>query len=132
MRNSDTTAVGNILIVDDDAAITDVLGLMLSNTNYRIYKANSGAEALSLAEKMDFDLILTDIIMPGISGYDMCRKIKENPASRDIPVIFISGKSEQEDAGRSFEQGGLSYVKKPFTAKQIRDLVKLVLESTAS
>ncbi len=75
------------------------------------------------------NLVLMDITMPDGDGYDTTQRLKQIPQLKHVPVIFLTGRSPQEDGGRSFHAGGLTYVKKPFGAKQLQDLVDLALQS---
>lgn len=131
MNNESRSESASILIIDDDQAVTGVVKAVLEKDGYSVLEAHSGAEGLATAEELHPDLIIMDISMPDMDGYAATEKIKENPAIRDIPVIFLSGRSAIEDGGRSFAKGGLTYMRKPFTNKQIRDLVVLTLQAIA-
>ena len=89
----------------------------------------TGSEAVRTASDLKPDLIVMDITMPEMDGYEATARIKEDPALKETPVIFLTGKSVEEDAGRAFAQGGLTFVCKPFSNQQIRDLVNLTLDS---
>lgn len=131
MNNESRSESASILIIDDDQAVTGVVKAVLEKDGYSVLEAHSGTEGLAKAEELRPDLIIMDISMPDMDGYAATEKIKENPAIRDIPVIFLSGRSAIEDGGRSFAKGGLTYMRKPFTNKQIRDLVALTLQAIA-
>ena len=104
----------DILIVDDTPANLDLLCGMLRDRGYRVRVATSGARALAAVRAELPDLLLLDVNMPGMSGYDVCRQIKADEALRGIPVIFISALDEVVDKVRAFEAGGVDYVTKPF------------------
>lgn len=131
MNNESRSESASILIIDDDQAVTGVVKAVLEKDGYSVLEAHSGTEGLAKAEELRPDLIIMDISMPDMDGYAATEKIKENPSLRDIPVIFLSGRSAIEDGGRSFAKGGLTYMRKPFTNKQIRDLVVLTLQAIA-
>jgi len=102
-----------ILVVDDVVENVDVLFHLLK-TDYTLAAARSGAKALHMVKKRLPDLILLDIIMPEMDGYEVCRRLKADNATRDIPVIFISSLSEAIDEARAFNLGAVDYITKPF------------------
>ncbi|WP_027186588.1 response regulator [Desulfovibrio inopinatus] len=104
-----------ILIVDDEKTNIDVI-VGLLNTQYKTVVALNGEQALKRLERPPLpDLILLDIMMPGMDGYEVCRLIKENPTTRHIPVIFITGKSDEQDEAKGFQAGAVDYITKPFS-----------------
>jgi len=117
-----------LLVVDDTPDNIVVLSALLKDT-YRIKVAKHGAKALELAGSDDPpDLILLDIMMPEIDGYEVCRRLKENPALKDIPVIFLSALNEAVDKVKAFQAGGVDYVTKPFQAEEVRARVETHLK----
>lgn len=117
-----------ILIVDDLPKNIMVLGNNLINSNYQIAYARSGAEAIKLTETNDFDLILLDIMMPGMDGYETCKRILTNPKTSLVPIIFITAKNDYESIVKGFEVGAKDYVTKPFNSKELLARVKTHLE----
>ncbi len=109
----------DILIVDDTLANLRLLGRMLAKQGYRPRPVPSGALALQAVEAEPPDLILLDINMPGMNGYEVCAKLKADSRFRDIPVIFISALGETEDKLRAFSAGGVDYVSKPFHFEEV-------------
>ena len=109
----------NILVVDDTPANLHLLVALLSDKGYRVRPVNSGELALKTAQANLPDLILLDVAMPGIDGYEVCRRLKAQPKTRDIPVIFISAHDASEDKLRAFEMGGVDYVSKPFQVEEV-------------
>ncbi|MBU2552122.1 MAG: diguanylate cyclase [Proteobacteria bacterium] len=104
-----------ILIVDDETINIDSLVALL-NPDYRTVAAKDGPRALGLLKKKPLpDLILLDVMMPGMDGYEVCRMIKEHPATRDIPAIFITGRNDEQDEARGFQSGAVDYIAKPFS-----------------
>jgi len=91
-----------------------LLSLMLNKQGYRVEKATSGTEALESANRLLPDIILLDIRMPDIDGYEVCKRLKADPATKDIPVIFISSIEESTDKVEAFSVGGVDYISKPF------------------
>jgi len=116
--------IPNILIVDDIPANLKVLGDILKGEGYKVRPVPSGALALQVAEKERPDLILLDIMMPDMDGYEVCRRLKENKFLHDIPVIFISALSETNDVVKALKYGGVDYITKPFRAEEILARVK--------
>ena len=117
-----------ILIVDDNPRNVEVVANLLSGNNYDIEFAVSGEEALEWVEKAAFDLILMDIMMPGIDGYEACRQIREKEACRDVPVIFLTAKTDTESLSKAFRAGGVDYVSKPFRSEELLARVATHLE----
>jgi PAS domain S-box-containing protein len=114
----------NILVVDDKKENVLVLTRILKKHGYRVQTANSGQAALEAARATPPDLVLLDIMMPGMKGYDVCRHLKADEKTQDIPVIFITALSETEDKLRGFESGGVDYIIKPFQPKEVVARVK--------
>ena len=104
----------SVLIVDDTIYNIQLLSLMLNKQGYRVEKATSGTEALESANQLLPDIILLDIRMPDIDGYEVCKRLKANPVTKDIPVIFISSIEESTDKVEAFSVGGVDYISKPF------------------
>ena len=109
----------NILVVDDTAANLQLLTGMLKGRGYRVRPVSSGEMALRAVETHAPDLILLDISMPEMDGYEVCRRLKEDERWRDIPVLFISALSDTEDKVRAFQAGGIDYVGKPFQFEEV-------------
>ena len=112
-----------LLIVDDAPENIDVLRMILSDV-YIVKAATSGQMALKIVALQPPDLILLDVVMPGVSGYEVCRQLKENEATRDIPVIFVTARSDVEDEALGFELGGADYITKPVSPSTVRARVR--------
>ena len=110
---------GSILIVDDTPENITVLRLMLTEQGYRVRPALSGEIALKAVQADPPDLILLDILMPEMDGYEVCRKLKTDEKVRHIPIIFISALNELEDKVEAFSEGGVDYISKPFQAEEV-------------
>jgi len=108
-----------ILIVDDTPENLRVLGDMLDQQGYEVRIATSGPNALENATAAPPDLILLDILMPGMDGYEVCRRLKENDKLRRIPVIFISALAMPDQKTRAFQEGAADFVTKPFQAEEV-------------
>ena len=108
-----------ILLVDDNPTNIRVAAKILRQENYNISFAQNGRDALQKAGSINFDTILLDIMMPGMDGYEVCEKLKSNPLTRQVPVIFLTAKTETENVVRAFELGGADYVTKPFNSQEL-------------
>ncbi len=108
-----------ILIVDDNTINVDVLRKSLEIKGYEISMAPNGEIALKIAPKLNPDLILMDLMMPGMDGFETCQKIKSIPELKDIPIIFVTGKNATEDIVNSFRAGGVDYISKPFRTEEV-------------
>jgi putative two-component system response regulator len=101
-----------VLAVDDSPENLDLVKGILGG-DYIVKAAINGKMALKIAEKQPPDLILLDILMPGMDGYQVCEQLKSNPATEQIPVIFLTGKDQTTDEARGFELGAVDYILKP-------------------
>jgi putative two-component system response regulator len=119
---------GNILIVDDTPANLTLLSKMLGDRGYRIRPVPSGSLALRAAASDPPDLILLDITMPEMDGFEVCRQLKEDARLRDVPVIFISALTETEGKVKAFKRGGVDYVTKPFQIEEVEARVETHLK----
>lgn len=117
-----------ILIVDDNAENLRVLKNVLDQPGRDVRAATSGPPALAVAQKMPIDLILLDINMPGMDGYEVCRRLKSHPATQDIPVIFLSANTETENIVQGFALGGADYITKPFEIAEVEARVNTHLQ----
>jgi CheY-like chemotaxis protein len=121
-----------ILVVDDDENILSLERTILEQKGFDVTAAGGGAEALKLLGEHAFDLVLLDVMMPEIDGFTVCRKIKEDPRLKDVPVIFLTAKGGGEALAEGFESGAVMYINKPFTANKLLTIVNTMLESRAS
>ena len=117
-----------ILIADDTNFMRKILIKILEKAKYRIAVAKSGKDVLSFVEKRNPDLILLDIIMPEMDGIETCRRLKSNNNTNDIPIIFITAKTEIDDLVKGFEAGAVDYVKKPFNPLELLARVNVHIE----
>jgi PleD family two-component response regulator len=109
----------DILIVDDIADNIRFLSNFLTDKGYNVRKALSGRTALKAISALPPDLLLLDVNMPEITGYEVCQALKENPNTREIPVIFLSAGNELSDKAKAFEAGAVDYVSKPFSLEEV-------------
>ena len=121
-----------ILLVDDNVKNIEVLANLLSEKGYDVEIALNGPDALTLVASESFDLILLDIMMPEMDGFEVCEKIKEDTDKNEIPIIFLTAKTDTESIQKAFDIGGLDYVNKPFNTKELLARVKTHVELKVS
>lgn len=117
-----------LLIVDDTPANLRLLSHVLSKEGYKYVEATNGEEALKLAQEHVPDLILLDIMMPGMDGFEVIKKIKSNDSLEDIPIIFLSSLTETDDKVQGFKYGGVDYITKPFQKEETLARIKAHLQ----
>ena len=120
MSDQAESAAEKILIVDDKTANLDLLREMLAPLGYQIYFATSGAKAIDIAATVHPDLVLLDVMMPDMDGFGTCRRFKGDEALEEIPVIFVTARTDVEDLARGFEAGAVDYVTKPVKQPEVR------------
>jgi len=120
--------VGTLLVVDDDAGNRDMLARRLRRQGYAVATAAGGEAALELLNKHSFDLVLLDMLMPGINGYEVLKRMKSHPSLRHIPVLMISALDEINDIVRCIEIGAEDYLSKPFNPVFLRARIGAALE----
>lgn len=118
----------NILVVDDDPENLALLTRILQRKGYNAHGVSSGEEALDAAKTSHPDLILLDVLMPGMDGYETCRRLRAETSLAGIPVLFISGKSDSVDRLEAFHAGGIDYITKPFDGREVIARVKAHLD----
>ncbi len=113
-----------ILIVDDNPRNIQLLAKVLTEADYKIEFALNGYEALEWIKNKTFNLVLLDIMMPEMNGYEVCQKMKEIPGTKEIPVIFLTALDSSESITKAFETGGVDYVSKPFNTHELLSRIK--------
>lgn len=117
-----------ILIIDDMPKNIQVAASILQKNGYQMAFAQDGPTALAQIDSKRFDLILLDIMMPQMDGFEVCRRIKANPNHRDIPIIFLTAKDDADSIVKGFELGAMDYLTKPFNGAELQARVKTQLE----
>ena len=115
-----------ILVVDDTSSVRDLICDYLSKGGYKVIKANNGKEALEQAVNKQPDIIITDIVMPEMNGFELCRSIKKNPITQNSRIVFCSSKTQKIDQLWGIKQGADIYITKPFTEKDLIEAVQSV------
>jgi|UniRef100_A0A7C5EL69 two-component system phosphate regulon response regulator PhoB len=116
-----------ILVVEDEENIRELLRYNLEKEGYRVKVAASGEEALKLARVMPPDLILLDLMLPGLDGLEVCRVLKQDPVTRPLPIIMLTAKGEEADIVTGLELGADDYITKPFTLRVVLARLRAVL-----
>lgn len=126
--NGRATSEGRILIVDDETSIRLICRLNLRSTGFDTLEASDGASAIALARSERPDLILLDIMLPEVDGWTVAEELATKDETRDIPILFLSARSDVADQELGHEKGGLGYITKPFDPMAMTDTVRSVLE----
>jgi CheY-like chemotaxis protein len=127
---SRATSEGRILVVDDESAIRLVCRVNLDSVGFDVLEAEDGETALSLAHAEPPDLILLDVMLPGLDGWEVAEKFSEMPETRNIPIVFLTARSAAADEQRGHAVGGVGYIGKPFDPDELSQKVMTVLERT--
>jgi len=124
-------AKGKILVVDDEIYIVHILDFSLGMEGYEVITALDGEQAVERAQAEKPDLIVLDIMMPKLDGYETCKALKQNPATHDIPVILLSAKGRNVDQKIGFEVGADDYITKPFSPRKLVERINAILGQTS-
>lgn len=119
--------MAKILIAEDERDIRDLVAFTLRFAGYEVFTAANGEEAVHLAPQVSPDLILMDVRMPRMTGYEACRILKLNPDLKDIPIVFLSAKGQEAEIQQGLEAGAEEYLLKPFAPDQLTSHVKTIL-----
>jgi len=123
---------GRILVVDDEIYIVHILDFSLGMEGYEVLTALDGEQALERLKSDKPDLIVLDIMMPKVDGYEVCRAIKANPETQHIPVILLSAKGRNVDQKMGFDVGADDYITKPFSPRKLVERINAILGQTVS
>lgn len=118
-----------ILVIDDEPEITEVVETFLKSSGYLVMCENSSIMAVERAKNFKPDLILLDIMMAGMDGYQICEELKKDADTQNIPILFLTGKDSRDDSGKSFKVGGDMFIKKPFSGDRLLEIINIVLVS---
>jgi len=121
-----------ILVIDDTVENLQVVSVILKGAQYAVSVARSGAQGLEIAERTPPDLVLLDLVMPGMDGFEACRRIKAHPTLREIPVIFLTASQETSDLLQGFQLGAVDYVTKPFNTAELLSRVQTHVQLRAA
>jgi two-component system, chemotaxis family, response regulator PixH len=115
-----------VLVVEDTRSEMELISHYLQQCGYKVIEAGTGKEAIRKAIAQRPDVILTDVVMPGMSGFELCRSLKKHPATENVPIVLCSSKSLDIDRFWGLKQGASAYLVKPFTQEQLIQIVRLV------
>jgi two-component system, chemotaxis family, response regulator PixH len=121
-----TTLMGTILVVEDTPSEMELMSYYLRESGYFVINAISAKEALNKAVEQQPDIIITDVVMPGMSGFELCRSLKKHPLTGKVPIIICTSKNQEIDRLWGMKQGADAYITKPFTREQLVRVVKSV------
>jgi len=119
--------MAKILIAEDERDIRDLVAFTLRFAGHEVFTATNGEEAVEMAPKVNPDLILMDVRMPRMTGYEACKVMKADPEMKDIPVVFLSAKGQENEIQQGLEVGAEEYLLKPFAPDQLTKRVKDIL-----
>jgi two-component system alkaline phosphatase synthesis response regulator PhoP len=125
-------AKGRILVVDDEIYIVHILDFSLGMEGYEVVTALDGEQALEKARSEKPDLIVLDIMMPKLDGYETCKRLKADPDTKDVPVILLSAKGRNVDQKVGFEVGADDYITKPFSPRKLVERINAILGNGTS
>ena len=116
-----------VLVVEDEAALATMLRYNLEKQGFRVEEAGDGHEALARLGELEPDIVLLDWMLPGLSGIEVCRQIRRRPATRDLPVIMVTARTEEQDAVRGLNTGADDYIAKPFNMEALLARMRALL-----
>ncbi|NJO57720.1 MAG: response regulator [Richelia sp. RM2_1_2] len=120
------TLLGTILVVEDSPSELELISHFLNESGYKVIKATGGKEALEKLELEKPDAIITDVVMPGMSGFELCRSLKKNPVTQKVPIVICSSKNQEIDRLWAMRQGADAYLTKPYTREELLRAIKSI------
>src|SRR5215510_1250184 len=120
--------MAHILVAEDERDIRELINFTLMFAGHKVTQAANGAEAVDLAAQVKPDLIMMDVRMPRMTGYEACRQMKLNDATKNIPVVFLSAKGQDEEIQTGIEAGAIAYILKPFAPDELTRRVNEILQ----
>lgn len=116
-----------VLVADDDPDILDLVRYRLERSGYSVTTATDGTEAVRLAGELSPALAVLDVMMPGLTGFDVTRRLREDPETARIPVILLTAKAQEADVQEGFDAGADDYIRKPFSPRELSARVQAIL-----
>ena len=120
------TSVGTILIVEDSPSELELMSHYLQESGYKVVKANGAKEAIEKIKTEEPKVVITDLVMPDMSGFELCRYLKKNPETQKVPIVICSSKNQEIDRLWAKRQGAQAYVTKPYTRDELLRAIKSV------
>ncbi len=124
--------MSKVLVVDDDPLVTGLVKINLELEGFEVEEAWGGEEALQLIEERAPDLVLLDVMMPELDGWDVLGMLRSDPATRDLPVVLLTAKVQERDVAKGWQMGADGYITKPFNPLEMVDRLKAVLAMTGN
>lgn len=118
--------MSKVLLVEDTPSQMELMDSYLRESGHQVVRINNAKQALNKAIEQNPDVIVTDVVMPGMSGFELCRQLKNNPATANIPIVICSSKDQEIDRLWGMRQGAAAYITKPFSREQFVRTVQLV------
>lgn len=122
--------MSTVLLVDDSLPTREMISELLKKEGFKVYLASDGEEALEILGKKKFSIVVLDIVMPKMNGYELCRHVKSNPKTKQVPVVICSSKGEDFDRYWGIKQGADAYIVKPFQPTELIATIKQLLRSS--
>lgn len=116
-----------VLVADDDPDILDLVRYRLERSGYEVAVARDGLQAVQLAGELSPSLAVLDVMMPSLNGFEVTRRLREDPATREIPVILLTARAQEADVQEGFDAGADDYIRKPFSPRELSARVQAVL-----
>ncbi|MER3458089.1 MAG: DNA-binding response regulator [Chloroflexota bacterium] len=123
--------MSDILVVDDDEIVARTIERSLRHPDFHVTVAHSGVEALQMARRQPPDLMILDVLMPGMDGYEVCRQVRADPLLHQLPILFLTARAKEEDRIEGFRAGADDYLPKPFNVEELVMRVKAILRRAA-
>ena len=120
--------MANILVAEDERDIRELINFTLSFAGHTVTQAENGSQAVDVAQEVKPDLILMDVRMPKMTGYEACRQMKEIDSIKDIPVVFLSAKGQDEEVQTGIDAGAIAYILKPFAPDELTHQITEILQ----
>ncbi|NEQ96871.1 MAG: response regulator [Cyanothece sp. SIO2G6] len=124
-----TTLLGTILIIEDSPSEMELMTHYLKESGFMVLSAVTAKQGLAIAREQKPNIILTDVVMPGMSGFELCRSLKKNPITQKIPIIICTSKNQEIDRLWGMKQGADAYITKPFSREQLVQSVMSISKS---
>ena len=124
---SETSPTPLVLVADDDPDILDLVRYRLERSGYEVAVARDGLDAVQLAGELSPSLAVLDVMMPSLNGFEVTRRLREDPATREIPVILLTARAQEADVQEGFDAGADDYIRKPFSPRELSARVQAVL-----
>lgn len=122
----------HILVVEDEESLLRLQTILLTARGYDVTGVADGVDALATIDRVKPDLVLLDIMLPGVDGFEVCRHIKEHPGCQNVPVVMLTAKRSEEDRKRGLSIGASAYITKPFRSSQLLSTVEQLLEASST